>query len=120
MKRTILVVWAITLMALNTYADNGTLRPPMSLFTGQTYIEMGEGDRIAYAVGVVEGMALAHFFDAPEDKLKWLHTTVAGTTPNQLAEVILNYIRERPYDWQKPLNVLSYDALMQAFNKKRK
>jgi hypothetical protein len=92
----------------------------MSLFTGQTYIEMGEDERKAYAVGVVEGMALAHFFEAPDEKLKWLHKTVAGITPSQLSMVILNYIRERPYDWQKPLSVLSYDALMQAFSKKHK
>ena len=115
-----MVVLAITLLALNTYADNETPRPPMSLFTGQTYIEMGDDDRIAYAAGVIEGMALAHFFDAPEEKLRWLHTTVAGKTPSQLAEVVLSYVRERPYDWQKPLNVLSYDALMQAYSKKHK
>jgi hypothetical protein len=120
MKRTILISLALTLMALNTYAENNTRQPPMSLFTGQTYIEMGQADRIAYAVGVVEGMALAHFFDAPEAKLKWLHTTVAGMTPGQLAASLLSYIRERPYDWQKPLNVLSYEALAQAFNQKQK
>jgi hypothetical protein len=91
---------------------------PGGIGSGEEYLEkMTARDKSMYAMGALNGMVVAGFFGAPEKCTKWLEDYTKGMTPEQLAAIITKYLKDNPGDWHLPLNVQTYNAILEAYNK---
>src|SRR5215469_962769 len=53
----------------------------------QDYLKMSEKEKRAYAMGAMNGMLVAPFFDAPEKSTKWLNDYLKGVSNEQVAAI---------------------------------
>jgi len=84
---------------------------------GQDYLKMSEKEKRAYAIGAMNGMIVAPFFDAPEKSTKWLSDYLKGVSDEQVAAIITKYLKDNPELWHLGLNALTYKAIWEAYNK---
>ena len=84
---------------------------------GQDYLKMSEKEKRAYAMGAMNGMLVAPFFDAPDKSTKWLYDYLKGVSNEQVAAIITKYLKDNPELWHLGLNALTYKAIWEANNK---
>ncbi|HSB28271.1 MAG TPA: hypothetical protein VLE19_10465, partial [Pyrinomonadaceae bacterium] len=86
-------------------------------FTGKDYFEMSDTEKRAYATGAINGMLVAPFFGAPEDRLAWLKTCTGKMSDEQTAAILSSYISTDPSQLNMSLNVVTFNALKDACEK---
>ena len=96
------------------YAHQQTVKISPGFFTGKDYLDMSDTEKRAYATGGVNGMLVAPFFGAPEEKLNWLKACSARMSDEQIASILTRYIRTQPNQLQANLNVVTFNALREA------
>jgi len=115
MKRLILIL--TLLMCIDSYASQQTVTISPGFFTGKDYFEMSETEKRAYVTGSINGMLVAPFFGAPEDRLTWLKTCTTKMSDEQLASIVSNYITNDSKQLNMNLNVVTFNALKDACDK---
>ena len=86
-------------------------------FTGRDYFEMSENEKRAYATGAINGMLVAPFFGAPDERLAWLKSCTGKLSDAQVASIISVYINADPARMDQSLNVLTFSSFKFACEK---
>jgi hypothetical protein len=81
---------------------------------GQDYLDMNEAGKRAYAMGVIDGMLAAQMLDAPEEKVTWLNACIKNMNDEQIAAIFTKHIRDNPSQWHYRMNILSFNAMVDA------
>jgi hypothetical protein len=115
MKRLIFVL--LILMCIDSHASQQRVTISRGFFTGKDYFEMSETEKRAYATGAINGMLVAPFFGAPEERLMWLKTCTAKMSDEQTASILSNYIANNSSQLSMSLNVVTFNALKDACDK---
>jgi hypothetical protein len=90
---------------------------PNGFGKGDTYLKWTASQKNAYAMGFLNGMLVAPLFNAPEKCTKWLDDYAKGMSDQQVAAIITKFLNDNPGRWHEPLPVLSYSAILDAYNK---
>lgn len=115
MKRVVIVLALLT--GLNVFASQQRVSISRGYFTGRDYFEMSDTEKRAYATGAVNGMLVAPFFGAPEERLRWFKTCTAKLSDEQLASILARYIGNDSNQLSMSLNVVTFNALKDACDK---
>ena len=108
MKR--LLVILILIAWPTTHPAQQTVSISRGFFTGRDYFEMSETEKRAYATGAINGMLVAPFFGATDERLGWLKTCTGKLSDEQVASIISIYINADPARMDQSLNVLTFSA----------
>ena len=81
---------------------------------GQSYLELSDASRMAYAIGIVDGLFSSGFYGANPDSIQKLQQCTNGMNSRQLTDVLDQYVRTHQARWQDPMNVLATNALIAA------
>src|SRR6185369_16190119 len=90
MKRVVIVL--ALLVCANVFGSQQRVSISRGYFVGRDYFEMSDTEKRAYATGAVNGMLVAPFFGAPEERLGWFKTCTAKLSDEQLAAILTRYI----------------------------
>jgi hypothetical protein len=104
---------------VSVYANQQRVKISAGFFTGQDYLDMTDTEKRAYATGGINGMLVAPFFGAPEEKLNWLKTCTGKMSDDQIAAILTRYLREQPNQLQTSLNVVTFTAIQDACKQNR-
>ena len=118
MKR-LLAIFTL-LICMNSYAAQQRVSISRGFFTGNDYFEMSDTEKRAYATGAINGMLVAPFFGAPEDRVAWLKTCTASLSDEQSASIITTYLNRESGQLNMSLNVLTFNALKDACEKTKR
>ena len=108
MKR--LVVVFVLLTWPTSHPAQQTVSISRGFFTGRDYFEMSENEKRAYATGAINGMLVAPFFGAPDERMTWLKTCTGKLSDEQVASIISVYINADPARLDQSLNVLTFSS----------
>src|SRR5690242_19374271 len=115
MKRLGLVL--MILVCIDSYASQQRVTISRGFFTGKDYFEMSDTEKRAYATGAINGMLVAPFFGAPDERLSWLKTCTGKLSDEQTAAILSNYIANDSNQLTMSLNVVTFNALKDACDK---
>jgi len=117
MKR---VIFFVALLAAgNVFALQQKVTISRGFFTGRDYFEMSDTEKRAYATGAVNGMLVAPFFGAPEERLAWFKTCTAKLSDEETAAILTRYLSSNPDQLGMSLNVVTFNALKDACDKRK-
>jgi len=112
MKRLLII---LSLFAyINVYASQERVTISRGFFTGKDFFDMSDGEKRAYATGAINGMLVAPFFGAPEDRVAWLKTCTAKLSDEETTAILSKYIISDPNQLTTSLNVVTFNALKNA------
>jgi hypothetical protein len=115
MKR---VIFFVALLATaNVFAAQQKVSISRGFFSGRDYFEMSDTEKRAYATGAVNGMLVAPFFGAPEERLAWLKQCTVKWSDEETAAVLTRYIGGNSDQLGMSLNVVTFNALKDACDK---
>ena len=119
MRMTRLLAAATVFVSLVSLSGFGQQKVTISrgFFTGKDYLDMSDTEKRAYVTGEINGMLVAPFFGAPEERLQWLKSCTSNLSDEQTAAIVTNYINEQPNRLNESLNVLTFTALRTACQK---
>lgn len=112
MKRLLIILMLLT--GINTFGSQQRVTISRGFFTGKDYFDMSDGEKRAYATGAVNGMLVAPFFGAPDERLTWFKTCSAKLSDVQTASIITQYINRDSAHLSSSLNVVTFNALKDA------
>jgi hypothetical protein len=115
MKRLIFIL--TLLMCIDSYASQQRVTISRGFFTGKDYFEMSDTEKRAYVTGAINGMLVAPFFGAPEERLGWLKSCTGKLSDEQSASILSTYISNDPTQLNMSLNVVTFNALKSACDK---
>ncbi len=115
MKR--VIFFMALLAAANVFASQQRVTISRGFFTGRDYFEMSDSEKRAYATGAVNGMLVAPFFGAPEERIAWFKTCTAKMSDEQTAAILTRYISSNSDQLGMSLNVVTFNALKDACDK---
>jgi hypothetical protein len=115
MKRLIFVL--TILMCIDTFASQQRVTISRGFFTGKDYFDMSDTEKRAYVTGAINGMLVAPFFGAPEERVTWLKTCTSKLSDEQTASILSNYIGSDSSQLNLSLNVVTFNALKDACDK---
>ena len=115
MKRAVFIL--TFLLCLDSYGSQTRVTISRGFFTGKDYFEMSETEKRAYATGAINGMLVAPFFGAPEERLTWLKNCTGKMSDEQTASILSNYITNDSSQLSMSLNVVTFNALKDACDK---
>lgn len=119
MKIKFILFFLIFLTGSPLFAANESVWIHNGFGTGQDYIKMTEPQKRAYAIGAINGMMIAPFFDAPRDKMQWFESYVENMTDEQVEAILSKYLQDNPGRWHDGLHLLMYSAIKEAYDKSR-
>lgn len=105
--------------SVGVYASQQRVAISGGFFTGKDYLAMSDTEKRAYATGAINGMLVAPFFGAPEENVSWLKACTAKMSDEEIAAVLVKYIRDQPGQSSYNLNVLTFNAMKDACPKTR-
>jgi hypothetical protein len=117
MKRLFIMLALLTY--ISAFASQQRVSISRGFFVGKEYFDMSDTEKRAYATGAINGMLVAPFFGAPEERLNWLKTCSAQISDEQTASIIGNYINGDSSRQSMNLNVITFNALKEACDKMR-
>jgi hypothetical protein len=112
MKRLLIILTLLTY--INVYASQQPVRISRGFFTGKEFFDMSDGEKRAYTTGAINGMLVAPFFGAPEDRVVWIKTCTAKLSDEETAAILSKYITSDPNQMTLSLNVVTFNALKDA------
>jgi hypothetical protein len=115
MKRLICIL--MLLVCIDTYASQQRVTISRGFFTGKDYFEMSDTEKRAYVTGAINGMLVAPFFGAPEERLSWLKNCTAKMSDEQSASILSNYLSSDSTQLTLSLNVVTFNAFKDACDK---
>ena len=115
MKR--LIVILVLLTWPTSHPAQQTVSISRGFFTGRDYFEMSETEKRAYATGAINGMLVAPFFGATDERMHWLKECTGKLSDEQVASIISVYINAEPARLDQSLNVLTFSSFKFACEK---
>lgn len=115
MKRLLIILTLLT--CINAFASQQTVTISRGFFTGKEYFDMSDSEKRAYATGAINGMLVAPFFGAPDERVSWLKNCSAHLSDEQTASIIASYIGNDASRSSMSLNVLTFSAVKDACDK---
>jgi hypothetical protein len=115
MKRIFIILLLLT--CINAFASQQKVSISRGFFTGRDYFDMSDSEKRAYATGAINGMLVAPFFGAPEDRVAWVKTCTARLSDEETAVILSRYIASDPNQLTLSLNVVTFNALKEACEK---
>ena len=115
MKRLLAILFVLTWATIHSAQQ--TVSISRGFFTGRDYFEMSETEKRAYATGAINGMLVAPFFGAPDDRLTWLKSCTGKLSDEQMASIISVYINGDSSRLEMSLNVLTFSSFKDACEK---
>jgi hypothetical protein len=115
MKRILLFLALLTCM--NVLAAQQRVSISRGFFVGSDYLQMSDTEKRAYATGAVNGMLVAPFFGAPEERLRWFKTCTAKLSDEQTASILTRFLSDHPDQLPTSLNVVTFNALKDTCDK---
>ena len=113
--RLLLLIAFLTIL-VSVFARQEKVSISRGFFTGRDYLEMTDTEKRAYATGAINGMLVAPFFGAPQERVEWLKNCSAKLSDEQTAAILTRYVTEQP-EQDTSLNVLTFNAMRQACGK---
>ena len=111
---------SVTLVLLIVFSIDGLPQGQVKLHRGtittQEYLDMPQGARKVYVMGLMDGLFLAPMFGAPANN-KWrtaIQTCVEGKPVSQLMSIIEKYMKAHPEVWHADAHFEAYNALSRA------
>jgi ABC-type multidrug transport system permease subunit len=85
-------------------------------FKAHEFLDLNETQKVAFAMGFLDGIFIAPLLDAPDDGKFYvsLRTCTAEMSGAQVAAIIEKYIRENPEDWHLQLHMVAFNSLLTA------
>lgn len=123
--KTIVIAFSIVLLFTLFVAQSGEKSGPLDapvivtsgFGTGNDYMAMSVREKYAYVMGAINGMLMAPVFGAPEKNTKWFTDYIKGMTNKQVVAILTKFLDDNPGRWHEPLNLLTYDAMQDAYDK---
>lgn len=88
--------------------EKASQRTPGFFYTGNKYLQLKPEARLAYVIGLYDGVQLAVTFRPQKDVF---YKLIEGMTAKQIMAIIDKYLNEHPDQWQKPMNYIFFFAL---------
>ena len=82
--------------------------------SGNEFRSLSHEAKRGYAIGVIDGLFLAPFFDAPKEELRWIERCATGMTDEQVMAILEKFLRDNPARWQEPMNILAWVAMKEG------
>jgi hypothetical protein len=82
--------------------------------TGTQYRTLDEPRRRAYAMGLIDGIFLAPFFEANKQTLEVIERCTIGMQDGQIMAILDKFLRDNPARWHQPMNLLGFVAMEEA------
>ena len=101
-------------LAANAGGEDGELSIKSGFITGQQFLDMSSQDQNSYAMGVVDGMFLAPFFQGQRGQQAWLERCVTGMSADQIATILQLKLWQTPESWHYSAHTSLYNALIRA------
>lgn len=121
--RRVLILSGLSLALFAQNTEQG-VAVPGGFMTGHDYLILGAQSRVAYSAGFFNGMTTAdaiRVWNRPGQlDTKWVDdcgkgiSAGKGMTDVQIAEILHQYIQNRPTDWNHALNLLGLNAMLAA------
>ena len=108
---------ALLLLALApaAWGDIDMLTGPVTanpgFLTGEKFLKLGERDQASYTLGLMDGYLFAPSFGADQKYLRWIIECIKEKTQTQIAAIFRKYLEQNPEEWDKPANMLMFNAL---------
>jgi hypothetical protein len=118
MKR-LLAILALTI-CVNGHGAQQQVTISRGFFVGKDYFEMNDTERRAYVTGAINGMLIAPLFGAPQERVDWLKTCSATLSDEEIAAILTRYINLGPNHLSESLNVLTFYAMKDACQNRKK
>ncbi len=112
-------IGAALLLLIATAIDGvpqGQVRLHRGSMTAQEFLDMPQGARKYYVMGLMDGLFLAPMFGAPAGN-KWriaIQSCVEGKQVSQLMAIIEKYMKSHPEYWKSDAHFVAYNALSRA------
>ena len=110
-SQTLVILALLSSSAHALAADNEHFYIRQGAFSSATYMEMITDDQAMYVVSLLDGINLALFFGADEEKLKHFSGCFPGKNGAQLAKIVSDYIQNNPELLSRSINVPAFEAL---------
>ena len=81
---------------------------------GNEFLALSSGEQEAYAMGLIDGMLLAPFFDAPKTKTDWLESCIAGMTDTQVVAMLKEELENNPGTLYYSVHTAMYRAMLEG------
>jgi hypothetical protein len=82
-----------------------------TFFNGNQFSNMDEFERAAYAAGILDGIQLSPAMGAAPGHVAKFDDCVGFRSAEQLADVLLRYLKQHPERLSQPMNATAYSAL---------
>jgi hypothetical protein len=101
----------------NIYGQDKFVKIKKGFLTGNSYLQLSKKEQMSYVMGLLDGIFLAPFFNAPKVNLEWIENRTADMTISHLTAIITKYLNDNPQLWQESMNVIAYSALHAALQR---
>lgn len=108
------ILYILLLASWCATAQDGDIVIKSGFITGTQYRAFTEPDRRKYAIGLVDGVLLAPFFNADRKQMEWLERCATGMNDVQVVAIFDKYLRENPMRWHQSMNALAFAALKET------
>ena len=88
--------------------QDSSQKTPSFFYTGNKYLQLKPEARLAYVIGLYDGVQLAVTFGP---KKEVFYKLLEGMTAKQIMAMIDKYLNEHPDQWHKPMNYIFFFAL---------
>ena len=108
-RSAVLIAAAVTLAAGAGARAENLVKLPVGFISGESYLQLSEGERAFYAMGVADGLQgspLATGRDSP--RVLKIGQCIEGKTNTQLAAMTTQYLNDHPGEW----DASAYEAIM--------
>ena len=86
---------------------------PNGFRTAQEYLELSEDQRVAYVMGLVDGIFIGPLFGASEARVKALQSCLQESDNIQIAAILSKYIQDKPERWHEGANMLFNSRMLE-------
>jgi hypothetical protein len=119
MKNAFVLLLAFSLLAIAVHGEKATqlarvIKEPAHFYTGETFLDLSENERMIYSSGVLDGFFASGMFRADDETVSVLQTCTHEMDARQVSAIFTKYVKDNPDQWHLPFTVLAVGALVRA------
>jgi hypothetical protein len=101
-------------VALAVAWPNEPVTVPNGFWSGNDYLRSPEAARLAYVIGLSDGVFLAPVLGGDQDATQRLKDCMRGMNTAQVMAIFEKHLRDDPQDWHIDAHMLFWQAMTQA------